>query len=66
MLSLEVNGQFITWPGEFAFLMMKYYRKHGVNFVLHRNCAHAGRDTTAKNNSTAKKTGPFGAFEYSG
>jgi hypothetical protein len=66
MLTLEVNGQFITWPEEFALLMMKYYRKHGVTFILHKNCVHAGRDTTAKDNRTAERMGSFGDFGYSG
>ena len=42
MLTLEVNGQLIAWPEEFAVLMMKYYRKHGVHFIIHRNCVHTG------------------------
>lgn len=65
MLTLEVNGQFITWPEEFALLMMKYYQKHGVNFILHRHCAHAGWDTTSKNSRTVERTAFFGAFECS-
>jgi len=63
MLTLEVNGQFITWPEEFALLMMKHYQKNGVNFVLHRHCTHTGWDTTAKNSSTAGRAGLFGVFE---
>jgi hypothetical protein len=43
MLTLEVNGQFITWPAEFAFVMMKNYRKHGIPFVVYGDCAHAGK-----------------------
>jgi hypothetical protein len=66
MLTLEVHGQFITWPEEFALLMMKYYQKHGVTFIIHRHCDHAGWDTTAKDNRTAERTGPIGAFGYSG
>jgi len=46
MLTLEINGQFITWPEDFAVLMMKYYRDNGVNFVVHRNCVHTGWKTT--------------------
>ena len=42
MLTLEVNGQFITWPADFAFMMMRYYQKHGKLFVIHRKCIHAG------------------------
>lgn len=65
MLTLEVYGQFIRWPEDFALLMMKYYRKHGVTFILHRNCAHSGLDTTAEDNRTPECTGPFGAVAYS-
>ena len=66
MLTLEVHGQIITLSDEFALLMMKYYRKHGVTFILHKNCVHTGRDTTAKDNHTAGETGLFAAFGYSG
>jgi hypothetical protein len=65
MLTLEVYGKFITWPEDFALLMMKYYRKHGVDFILHRNCVHTGWDNTTESISTNERTGPFGAFEYS-
>jgi len=41
MLTLEVHGKLITWPEEFAETMMGYYKKHGVPFVVHRNCIHA-------------------------
>jgi hypothetical protein len=64
MLTLEVHGQFITWPEEFALLMMKHYRKHGVTVILHRNCVHTGWDTTAKNNHTAERSVHCGSFEY--
>lgn len=66
MLTLEVHGQFVTWPEEFALLMMKYYRNQGVTFILHKNCIHAGWDTTTKDNCTEERTEPFGAFGYSG
>ena len=65
MLTLEVYGQYITWPEDFALLMMKYYRKHGVPFMLHRNCVHTGLDTTAENNSTDEKSGSLGTVEFS-
>ena len=65
MLTLEVHGQFITWPEEFALLMMKHYRKHGVTVILHRHCTHSGWDTLAKNKSTAVITGTCGVFECS-
>jgi hypothetical protein len=55
MLTIEVNGEFITWPDDFAFTMMKYYRKHDVPFLVHRNSINTGRDTCAKNTSLAKQ-----------
>ena len=36
MLTIEVNGQFVTWPADFAFMMMRYYKKHDKPFVIHR------------------------------
>ncbi len=36
MLTLEVNGQLVTWPADFAIMMMKYYKKHNIPFVMHR------------------------------
>lgn len=42
MLTLEVNGQFITWPADFALIMMRYYKKHGKPFLIHRKCIHSG------------------------
>ena len=46
MLTLEVNGQFITWPDDFAVMMMRYYHKHGKPFVVHRKCIHASHNDT--------------------
>jgi len=37
MLTLEVHGQMITWPKDFALTMMRYYRNHGVPFRVCRN-----------------------------
>ena len=45
MLTVEVYGQFVRWPADFAFVMMKYFRKNGVPFVLHRKCIHTGKTT---------------------
>lgn len=42
MLTLEVHNQFITWPDEFAIVMMRYYHHHGVPFKVHRKCIHTG------------------------
>ena len=65
MLTIEVNGQFITWSEDFANFMMKYYQKHGVDFILHRNCVQTGLDNTAKDNRTAESLVPCEAYEYS-
>ena len=54
MLTIEVNGQFITWPDDFAVTMMRYYSKHDVPFLVHRKCLHTGRDGRAENTSPAK------------
>ena len=61
MLTIEVNGQFITWPDDFAFTMMKYYRRHDVPFLVHRTCIHAGRDTCTENASLTK---PLRSIEF--
>lgn len=45
MVTLEVNKIMITWPDDFAVLMMRYYRNNGVSFVIHRNCVHSARPT---------------------
>jgi hypothetical protein len=57
MITIEVNGQYITWPDDFAIMMMKYYRKHDVPFMIHRNCIHTGRDTCAENTSLVRSIG---------
>ncbi len=64
MLTLEVYGQFVTWPEEFALLMMKYYRNRGIPFVVHRNCVHSGWDITTGRKSTVLKAERISAFEY--
>ena len=65
MLTIEVHGQFITWSEDFANFMMKYYQKHGVDFILHRNRVQTGWDNTEKDIRTAERLLPCGAFEYS-
>lgn len=47
MLTLEIHGQLITWPEDFALTMMRYYRNHGVPFTVHRNSGNPGREVTA-------------------
>ncbi len=49
MLTLEINGKFITWPEDFAIMMIGHYRNHGVPFTVHRNCVHAGWSSNAAN-----------------
>ena len=44
MLTLEIRGQMITWPKDFALLMMRYYRNHGIPFKVYRNGAGLGTD----------------------
>jgi hypothetical protein len=46
MLTLEIHGKFITWPEDFAVLMMKYYRDNGISFIVHGNCSHTEYKTT--------------------
>ena len=46
MLTLEINGQFVTWPEEFAELMMKSYRDNGIRFVVHRDYVKTGNKST--------------------
>ncbi len=38
MMTLEVYGKIISWPEDFALLMMKYYENNGVPFIVHRDC----------------------------
>ena len=58
MLTLEIYGEFITWPETFALLMMKYYQENRVSFIVHRNCVHTGWNTSEeKNFKTAKFAG---------
>ena len=51
MLTLEVHGQMITWPEDFALTMMRYYRNHGVPFKVHRNTGSIGRDAMVQERS---------------
>ena len=59
MITLEVHSQFIAWPDDFALVMMRYYRHHGVPFKIHRKCVHTGCSPGAVNASSAKPAGPF-------
>lgn len=45
MMTLEIYGKLITWPEDFAHLMMKHYENYGVPFIVHRDCIHTGRDS---------------------
>jgi hypothetical protein len=42
MMTLEIYGKLITWPEDFALLMMKYYEDYGVPFIVHRDCIYTG------------------------
>ena len=37
MVTLEVHGQLVNWPEDFALVMMRYYHNHGVPFKVHRH-----------------------------
>ena len=54
MVTLEIHGQLVTWPDDFALLMMRYYRNHGVPFKVHRNHVHGERDDTQENYFTGQ------------
>ncbi len=41
MLTLEVYGEVITWPDDFALMMIKYYRDSGVPYKV---CGHQDND----------------------
>ena len=40
MLTLEISGEFITWPADFAITMLEHYVKHGISVTIHFNCIH--------------------------
>jgi hypothetical protein len=64
MLTLEIHGQYITWPDEFAVLMMKYYRDNGVSFIVHRNCVHCGCRSAGANSLMAELAESSDARKY--
>lgn len=35
MMILEVHNEYVTWPEEFALMMMEHYRNHGIPYVVH-------------------------------
>jgi hypothetical protein len=39
MVTLEVHGKLVTWDEDFALIMMRYYKNHGVSFIVHRHNA---------------------------
>jgi len=65
MVTLEIHGQFVTWPEDFALTMMRYYRNHGVPFTVHRNSVHPGGNTTGEHSrqKESKKNMPTAAHE---
>lgn len=48
MVTLKVYGQLITWPEDFAQMMMKHYRNHEVPFMVYSNSADAPIDANAE------------------
>ena len=50
MITIKVHDQFVTWPNDIAILMMRYYKRHGVPFAIHRNCSSPELNIMGKNN----------------
>jgi hypothetical protein len=44
MLILEVYKKYVTWPEEFALLMMKHYQDYEVPVMVHMVCRNSGRE----------------------
>ncbi len=57
MLTLIVHDQSVTWPEDFAYVMMDYYRSHGVPFMIQGKCANANWVTAAGNIPLPKPVG---------
>ncbi|HTP65116.1 MAG TPA: hypothetical protein VMJ66_06980 [Geobacteraceae bacterium] len=64
MITLEVDGQFVTWPEQFARYMMRYYQIHQMPFIVHINCIHVGWNMRVERHHATRKTERIGAFEY--
>ena len=64
MVTLEIHGQYVTWPEDFALTMMRYYRNHGVPFTVHRNHVHPGGNT-GENAPPVKVKGVREEYSYS-
>jgi len=64
MVTLEIHGQFVTWPEDFALTMMRYYRNHGVPFTVHRNRLHPGSNATGENAPPVKAKGAKEEYSY--
>ena len=47
MLTLEVNGQLITWPEDFAVMMIGYYELYGIPHSVHRNGLYVGSNAVS-------------------
>ena len=45
MLSLEVYEKVVTWPEDFALLMIKHYQAFEVPVMVHMVCSNTGRDS---------------------
>jgi hypothetical protein len=46
MLTLEIYERLVTWPEDFALMMMNNYQNHGVPFIVHSEYINPGRDST--------------------
>ena len=46
MITLEVHNQLVTWPDDFAIVMMRYYKKHDVSFVLRLRHSSSVQETS--------------------
>ena len=46
MITIEVHNQMVTWPDDFAIVMMRYYKKHDVSFVLRLRHSSSGSDAS--------------------
>jgi len=43
MLTIEIYERLVTWPEDFALIMIKHYENHGVPVIVHKDCINTGR-----------------------
>ena len=48
MITIEVHNQLVTWPDDFAIVMMRYYKKHDVSYVLRWRHPSSGSDASGR------------------